>query len=312
MKQSVSWYMMPGDTDEELLAKTRALGLDGIENLVYGTAPGKEPAPQSTVGCHLNFWPTWMDFYLGNTEYVKKEFPTEESLVKTFGAATPEGWLETIRKNIRAALAEKPAYLVWHVADCTNEETWTGKFHYSSREVLRATAGLYKKIRDAIPSDVYFLFENIFWPGLNLMHPEEAEEFFSLVKAPNVGMMLDTGHLMNMNPDLATEEEGVDYICSVVQSLGKVRPLIKGIHLSCSLSGAYQKSAFGRAPERITPLLVGQHVHAIDQHRPFTSPAARRIIETVRPRFVTHELFGSTEAEIIRKVRTQQHAAGLG
>lgn len=32
--------------------------------------------------------------------------------------------------------------------------------------------------------------------------------------------MLDTGHLMNTNPDLVTEEDGARYVCSVVNRLG--------------------------------------------------------------------------------------------
>lgn len=35
---------------------------------------------------------------------------------------------------------------------------------------------------------------------------------FEKIKHKNVGIMLDTGHLMNTNPELQTEEDGIEYI----------------------------------------------------------------------------------------------------
>lgn len=43
-----------------------------------------------------------------------------------YGAEDREGWIQVIRANIRAALAEKPRYLVWHVQESTPEEAFPG------------------------------------------------------------------------------------------------------------------------------------------------------------------------------------------
>ena len=208
MKQSVSHYMMPYDREEDIEKTLRKLHLDGIENLIYGTEPALHPADRITLGCHLAYWPDWMDFYLGKKEFYEKDFPTKQSLIDTFGGTTVEDWIEKIRRNIRAALAEKPEYLVWHVAHCSLDEIWTRRFRYSSHDVLKAAAEVYGAVAEEVPPSVTVLFENIFWPGLYTLEPEEMDYFFSLLPGKNTGIMLDTGHLMNTNPCLATEVIG--------------------------------------------------------------------------------------------------------
>ena len=79
-------YMI--DTPKEQIIKD--LKLEGIENLVYGEEPAKHPVPSLTVGCHLAYWPDWMNFYLGRSDLYKKDFPTEKSLIDYFGDTTVE------------------------------------------------------------------------------------------------------------------------------------------------------------------------------------------------------------------------------
>ena len=184
MKQSVSHYMMPYDREEDIEKTLRKLHLDGIENLIYGTEPALHPADGITLGCHLAYWPDWMDFYLGKKDFYEKDFPTKQSLIDTFGGTTVEAWIEKIRRNIRAALAEKPEYLVWHVAHCSLDEIWTRRFRYSSRDVLKAAAEVYSAVAEEVPPSVTVLFENIFWPGLYTLEPEEVDYFFSLLPVP--------------------------------------------------------------------------------------------------------------------------------
>lgn len=311
MKQSVSHYMMPYDREEDIEKTLRKLHLDGIENLIYGTEPALHPADRITLGCHLAYWPDWMDFYLGKKDFYEKDFPTKQSLMDTFGGTTVEDWIDKIRRNIRAALAEKPEYLVWHVAHCSLDEIWTRRFRYSSHDVLKAAAEVYGAVAEEVPPSVTVLFENIFWPGLYTLEPEEVDYFFSLLPGKNIGIMLDTGHLMNTNPCLATEEDGARYVKGVVNRLGSMKSLIQGIHLSCSLSGAYQRSLPGTIPASVTPDIISRHIISIDQHRPFTTSAARDIMDCVEPRYVTHELFGSDFSIPEDKVRLQMKAAGL-
>lgn len=310
MKQSVSHYVMPDEKEENTAELVYRLGLDGIENLVYGSEPAANPFSSLTVGAHLRFWPTWMDFYLGRKERYRKQFPDKESLIAYYGACDRDGWLMEIRKNIRAALAEKPDYLVWHVADCTLEEAWTRRFRYTSEDVLRETAKIYNSVADEVPPTVEVLFENIFWPGLCRLLPEEIDYFFSLLKGKNTGLVLDTGHFMNTNPDLETEADGADYICGMAEIWGSLKKLFRGMHLSCSLSGAYQKSCSRIPPAIMDERTVMKHITSIDRHSPFTTDAARKIVDAIEPEYLTHELFGDFGEISEEKLKIQQNALG--
>lgn len=55
MLESVSHYVMPGESETETTELIRSLGLDGIENLIYGTTPSPSPFTRLTVGAHLKF-----------------------------------------------------------------------------------------------------------------------------------------------------------------------------------------------------------------------------------------------------------------
>lgn len=305
LKQSVSYYVMKNDTENELIAKIHALGLDGIENLIYGYEPAENICAKATVGAHLKYWPTWMDFYLGKEDIYRKDYPTDKDLIDYYGATTPDGWIEHIKLNIKAALAEKPEYMVWHVADCRVEETWTRQFRYTSEEVLEKTAEIYSQVASIVPDDVYVLFENIFWPGLCDLTPHEVDYLFSRLPYKNVGIMLDTGHVMNMDWTIKTEQDGADRICRIVKELGDMKNLIKGIHLSCSFSGEYQRNLERNPPKNPDMGVILNHVTSIDEHKPFKTEVTARIVDTIEPEYLTHELFTNGHSLPIEELKVQ-------
>lgn len=309
MKQLMSYYRLPGDDEDTLSARLSAAGLDGIENLIYGTEPAAVPFRRLTAGVHLSYWPCWLDFYRGDAEWTARNFPDAASLRTYFCAETPEGWVAHIRANIRAALAEEPAYLVWHVQDCAMEEAWTRKFHHTDYEVLAATAEVYHACADLIPDGTRVLFENIFWPGLSDLAPEKVSYFFeTLSDDAHTGLLFDTGHFMVMNPELRTEADGADFICRAMDRLGSLASLIHGVHLSCSLSGEYQRSYTRKMPQPCPEELLLRHICSMDEHRVFRTHAAAQIIERIAPEYVTHELFGNTLDESFEKVEQQMRA----
>ena len=292
-----------GRTVEDIV---KELGLDGIEQFVYSLDKIPKSYAAITVGVHLNYWPYWLDFWLDKQERLQHIFATREERVKYFlGAASREEWLEVIRKNIRTAAAEKPEYMVWHVAEATIEEIFTYTFYHNSLEVLENTAEVFNRIAEAVPATTTILFENLWWPGLNLLEPEQVKYFFERIESKNVGIMLDTGHLMNTNPELRTEAEAADYICRIVDSLGERAELIKGLHLSCSLSGDYQRSFVRAVPEKCDFQTIWRHLTNIDQHRPFTTSASRRIIDYIQPQYVLNELGHSNLHELYEKLLIQ-------
>ncbi len=307
MKQLVTYYRMPEDQEEEIEALVYGAGFDGVENLIYGTKAADRPFARVTQGVHLKYWPYWIDFYLGKREALARNFKNREDMAKFYGGDMPEDWIRYIEGNIQAALAEKPHYLVWHVQENTVEESYTWRFHYSDREVLRYTAQVYRAVKHLIPDGVFVLFENLFWPGLFHMEPEKVAYFFKELDDPShTGLLFDTGHYMVTNPDLENEAEAAAYIEKMAGNLGELTALIKGIHLSQSLSGAYTKHFKREVPKGCDWPMLMRHVCALDRHEPFQTDAAKRIVEALQPDYVTHELFGNTFAEALEKARGQR------
>lgn len=305
---SYCWY--PGEPlgDDGPGEAVRSLGLSGVEQLLYKAEPNPVHFPKETVGVHLMYWPYWMDFWRDDKKRLAAIFPDKESLAKRYGGTTREEWLSLIRQNMKTALLEEPEYVVWHVAESTDYDAFTYDFHYTNREVLQAAAEVFNTVSDALPETVTVLFENLWWPGLTLLQPEEADYFFSLIERKNVGIMLDTGHMMNTNPDLTSEAGGARYICHTVKRLGSLASLIKGIHLTCSLSGTYQH-AFPRVmPDHVDMARIFQHIISIDQHRPFQTAAARQIVNFIKPDYVVHELIGRHIDDPLLEVRQQMKA----
>lgn len=304
---AIDWYedelKQRGLTLAELVSE---LGLDGIEQLVYQVEPLKYAYKDLTVGVHLNYWPYWMDFWLKNVKRMRQQFPGVRERTEYFKQAmSTDEWLAVIRRNINMALSEAPEYLVWHVGEATNYDAFTWDFYYKDKEVLSAAADVFNSVADEIPAHVTVLFENLWWPGLRLTNVRNVKYFFDHIERKNVGIMLDTGHLMNTNPNLRSEAEGADYVCHIVDKLGPLAELIKGMHLNCSLSGAYQRSFKRELPKNLTRKQIWQHINAIDQHKPFTTQAAKQILDCVQPEFINHELYYENLQQMQEKVALQ-------
>lgn len=314
MKELFNYCSVPGhegdafQNKKELQQSIESLNMDGVELFVYQNEPYLRSYQDIAVGAHLNYWPMWLDFYNGNEEELKKFFADEDDAVHYYGSSHCEGWLQYVQENIRAALKEQPEYLVWHVSEATNEECFTFRFKQDDKTVLKAAAEVFNRVSSVIPKDTIVLFENLWWPGLRLTDKKMVEYFFGMIDHKNVGIMLDTGHLLNTNPKLKTEQDGVDYILETVRALGETASLIRGIHLSCSLSGEYVENFDRTYRQTKTPEQIFRHIGSIDQHRPFTDPAIRKVIELVQPEYLVHEFIYTDKADFERKIMTQLKA----
>lgn len=294
------------ETGKTLPEYVKHLGLDGIEHLIYGKETPEPAFKDSSVGVHLAYWPYWVGFWKNNKSRLKREFKSAKARNDCyFGALNKDEWLSVIQQHLIAAAVVKPEYMVWHVSEADVQETYTFDFQYSDLEVLEAAADVFNAVSMAVPSHITVLFENLWWPGLRLTEPDNVKFFFERIQRKNVGIMLDTGHLMNTNPELQNEEEAADYVCRTVENLGELAELIKGVHLSCSLSGAYQKSFVHEYDRRTTFADMYKHIVQIDQHQPFRTKAARRILDFIQPKYITHEMIYSSLTELEEKLKIQ-------
>ena len=114
--------------------------------------------------------------------------------------------------------------------------------------------------------------------------------------------MLDIGHLMHTNTALQSQEEGIEYINSVLDAHGDLCSYIKGVHLHQSLSGAYVGGLIqnptkleGTYYERLCQAYY--HILNIDTHRPFTGKGIRELIDRIDPDYLTYEFMSRGREE---------------
>lgn len=288
----IDWY------EKELQLMGQSLGeyvasmkLDGIEQLIYDNNMILK-YKELTIGVHLEYWSYWIDFWWNNQQRLDHIFESNEEKKHYYKAQNIYEWIEYIKKNITLALNLKPQYLVWHVSEANVQEIFTYNFYYNDRQVLLATSEVFNEVAKIIPDNVLILFENLWWPGLRLNSMENVVYFFEKLKHNNVGIMLDTGHLMNTNINLTSELEASIFIKDIVNNLGSFASLIKGVHLNCSLSGQYQKKFIEQQFKfcEFDKHRLWEHIIKIDKHEIFQTKAPSFLIDYIQPQYVVHEL----------------------
>ncbi len=323
----INFSAYPIDTDrfdndwQAIAAYTRAHGVDGLE-LLIGYDPLPRTPPGLVRGVHLPFWITWLDVWRDVPGALGRYFPDLDPAWLQFycGGRTSTEIIETMGQTLRHAAALDPAYAVFHVSHVEPAHAFTRAYPYTSREVIAATVDLLNTVAATFAGGeppVRLFLENLWWPGLTFTNIDETTYFFEALAFDNWAFVLDTGHLMNTCATLTEEEAAIDYVLERISQLpANVVERIEGIHLNLSISGDYQQRTlplglppgFARMtmPEQLT--LSRSNALHIDQHRPFSHPRCREIIEAVRPRFVTHEFLSETQAEFDQKLRVQRAA----
>ena len=283
-------------------------GLDGIEFLPCDPW-NQELFPAKYIkGCHLLFWPNWLDFWRDDKKALLSEFGSEENVINLYGGARSD-WLEIWRGNLRQAAGCGARYVVFHVANARTSELYSRRFAYTSEQVVDAAIELVNEIVDELPEECWLLFENLWWPGLTLLEPELAGRLLERVHHEKTGFMLDTGHLMNTNLALRGEDEAVCYIVTVVDKLGSLSRRILGMHLHCSFSGAFvERTRRAHAKEAPHPLNWQEsmdYVMRVDRHRPFRTPVVRHLVNILKPQYLVHEFIQDSWEDWNNKVRVQ-------
>ncbi|QZY55879.1 TIM barrel protein [Crassaminicella profunda] len=286
--------------------------IDGIE-LLNALGWKEEIIPKKNIkGAHLKNYPTWLDFWNNNQSALLEQFK-DMDLVKKYYGGNRDDFIEHYRKEIEIANKIGVQYVVFHVSHVQVEHTYNYQFTYSDEEVIDGTATLINEIFKDLHTDVTLLFENLWWPGLRKLNKDLVIRLFNQVNYPNKGIMLDTGHLMNTNTSLESENQGIDYIINTVNNLGELKSLIKGVHLHCSLSGKYVLEQMSKNQDKdfvFSPISheVFMHVFNIDNHKPFTSPKVKKLIELINPKYLIHELIASSSSELEKYIQAQMKA----
>lgn len=297
-----------GDLDwlEPLLVRRHLAGIEMYINSPYGS---KVLPSQWVQGAYLSWGDSWLDFWRQDRQALLAQFGSEAEIKASYGGLTRDEWLERCRQQIDTARAAGANYVVFPISEVKPWEIYTWQFSSTDDEVLSAAIEVINELAPTIPDNIALLFVNHWWPGLRLLDKKKVAKLIHGVKHPNIGFMLDTGHLMNTNQQLKNEVEGVEYILAVLKKLGHYQRYIRGLHVSCSLSGEYvqhkQKQGAGiinGAAERLA------HRLRIDEQRPFRVPAVKSIVYAVRPEVLVHHFRMEPISDWERKIRRQQEA----
>ena len=207
------------------------------------------------------------------------------------------------RKDLDYAKWMGAEYVVFHVVQVNDEEGFTYVMQHEDREVLTAAASFINELLEGQDYDFWFLMENLWWPGLNFLSPEDTRYLLERVHYEKKGFMLDTGHFLHTNLDLKTQEEGVDYLNQMLDAHGDLVSYIKGIHLQQSLTGDYVKewlSTRHELPEDPSERFckVYEHIFKIDKHEPFTAEGVPAMVQRIQPLYVTYEYITRSREEL--------------
>lgn len=306
---------LPGGTTAGLTEMLKQHTLDGVELMVCDAAHLSLFPKEYIHGIHLWFYPSWLHFWWGNKALLAQDY-TEQEVRMIFGASREE-WLERYRRNFHMAAVCGAKYVVFHVAHAGRGEIFSRRFFYDNRAVVEGTIEVIQELVSALPADCELLYENLWWPGLTFRDPALAARLIERTPHERTGFVLDTGHLMNTDWSLRTEEDGVCYILQTIERLAAYDTDLAGrihtIHLHQSLSGTYarrmQEAALrGEVTEHPMPEKLIAYILSIDEHRPFCTPRVRDIIDRVQPRRLVHEFIPQNASDWVQKITTQKKA----
>ena len=294
----------------------RAEGLDGIE-LVFGKDPGSLPVPEGLVKTvHLPIWPGWTRTWKRPQSIPAGGDPA--GIVAHYGALTPEKLMERFSQNLGRAAAFRAGYAVIHASHYEPDETGLQPGRFRPRGILAAAASFANALASRYPGGeppVTLAFENLWFCGLTFLAPGDAEYFTGLLTFDNWIFLLDTGHLMSAL-QCESEHEGIRDVIRVIDRLPvATRQRIRAVHLHCSTSGKRREAEsppleLAGMPYRKRARALADYHRQIDEHRPFSDPACRKIIAMLRPDFIVHEFVANSPDTMQAAIRQQKALLG--
>ncbi|SDC34701.1 MULTISPECIES: sugar phosphate isomerase/epimerase family protein [unclassified Candidatus Frackibacter] len=259
-------------------------GLAGIELLSSGLENiDLDSIPQEIVkAMHLSYYLNWVSLEGNNKRQLE-----EKEVINTY------------RKELEMAAKLEVDYVVFHASSISMGEVFSDEFSHTNFDILSAVAQVINKVTKGLDIDFKLLFENLWWSGLTFLNKEEAMDFLDKLDYKNVGFLLDTGHLMNTNLELNSEKEGLD--------------LFYGVHLHKSLSRSYRLENRERLYQEFVKKegleakeqVAGQFIANSDQHLPFSEISPQRILDLIKPVYITHEFTATKKGEFIKYLQIQ-------
>ena len=311
-----NYCIKPYGSWDGLRGQVLALGLDGVEAIA--DPDDMDPAfPAEIVsGYHMTFYPDWLDFWKQDEKKLLRKFGSWEMIGRIYRGTKPEELLKQFQDDLALGQSFHTPYMVFHVSDVSLEEAFTYRWLHTNREVLDGAIEFINHLLWKVEPTFDFLVENQWWPGFTFTEPEETEYLLSRIEYPRVGIMLDTGHLMNANTAIRNQADGIAWVLKNVEKHGELAKRVYGVHFHQSVSGAYVRAHTGREAEGFNGEYFHDfaysypHIQSIDRHLPWTDPDCVRILDAVQPKYLTHELSGRHNQ--LAAVKRQLHTIRKG
>jgi hypothetical protein len=287
--------------------------LEGLE-LMRWENPQEDAVPMEAVkGRHMPYWPTFLDFWRGDMNALRRQFDSEENWRGYYFADTREEFVRQRREEFLDAARMGVRYAVVHVSHSELAHCYSGEFPYTDTEIADAYIEMLNEALDGVPESFELRFENHWLPGLTFLDAGVAMKLLERVTYPRKGLVLDISHLMNTNPGLSDEQEAVDYILQRLKDLGEAQRHIRTVHLNSSIRGTRRiTGSFDAGADFITRLITAmKHVGAMDPHRPFEDGAILRVLDAVQPEHLVYELGSKSLEELRAAVSAQNRALGI-
>lgn len=297
MKTTMNLTTLSSDTgrfrsQEDLRSFFRGFGCAGLEVMPCDVTEGTQTlpptackiiAPDMVVGVHACCINDWIH---ENREFLTAHYRKYLDYARNMGAE----------------------YVVFHVTQVDEEESFTYRQKHTDEEVVLAACELINALLDNQGYQFHFLMENLWWSGLNFKEPSITKLLLDGVHYEKKALLLDTGHFLHTNHSLGTQKEALDYLNGMLDCHQELIPYIKGIHLQQSLTGGYVKEWL-KQPHTLSadPMerfaQVYEHIFAIDRHLPFTEPGVKELIARINPLYVTYEYISRSREELAEYLR---------
>ena len=306
-----TYSLQPYGGWEGLRAKVKGLSLDGLEFIADPDNFPEDIPLDLAAGYHMTFYVDWLDFWRQDEAELMRKFGSWETVNEVYRGTKPDDLMQHFQEDMAVGIRLKAPYMVFHVSDVSLEEGYTYRWLHSDMEVLDGAIGFINLLLDGIEPTFDFLVENQWWPGFTFTEPEKTEYLLRHINYPRTGIMLDTGHLMNTNWKINNQREGIRYILEMIDKHGEISKSIYGLHFHQSVSGAYCRKTAGKLPEDFPLSYYDEfsrnyaHILQIDRHQPWTDEACVRILECVRPKYLTHELSSANQGNQWEAVKQQ-------
>ncbi len=321
MKITVNMTTSPDDVDRfESVKDTERLlrGFDGVELMYWGEDERHVIPEDRIVGFHMSYHANWLDFWRQDEAALIREYDDLETCRACYGGTLdPNRLVEEFRRDYALARRFGAEYMVYHMSDCSIEESFTRRFRHTDEEVVDAGCEIINAAMKGVEdTSVALLLENLWLPGLRFTRPEITKRLLDGIEYPNKGIMLDVGHVLHNDLDIRTQEEGIAYIHRLLDAHGDLCRTVRGVHLHQSLTGDYAREVMENPPDlgktyRERSSKMFYHAFAVDKHQPFTGKGIRELIDRIDPEYLTFEFITDDNAQHKAFLRAQREALGL-